>query len=112
MPPKTESLIPLVEWAEQNRVKLVTARKYAQNGRLIGAQKIFVGRNRKQPQWVVPITAKVPPPGESGNPNFKRGAINQKHVGSSFDDFLKEEGTFEQTEAAAQKRVADFQSRK
>lgn len=61
----TIMLIPLTEWAEQNTVNMATARKYAQNGRLIGAQKL-------EGRWVVPITAKVPARGESGNPNFKR----------------------------------------
>ena len=32
-----------------------------------------------------------------------------KHTGSSFDDFLEEEGTFASTEAVAVKRVIAFQ---
>lgn len=61
---KTEHLISLVEWAEQNNVNMATARKYAQNGRLAGVRK--VGK-----RWAVPITSPVPPPGLSGNPNFR-----------------------------------------
>lgn len=33
----------------------------------------------------------------------------KKHVGSNFDDFLKEEGIFEEVEAVAAKRVFIFQ---
>lgn len=54
--------ITLIEWAQQNNVVLVTARKYARNGRLVGARKI-------EGKWVVPFAAAVPPPGDSGNPN-------------------------------------------
>jgi antitoxin HicB len=32
-----------------------------------------------------------------------------KHVGSSFEDFLKEEGTFDETEVLAVKRVLTWQ---
>jgi antitoxin HicB len=32
-----------------------------------------------------------------------------KHIGSSFDDFLKEEGSLVETEAVALKRVISFQ---
>lgn len=32
-----------------------------------------------------------------------------KHVGSSFDDFLKEEGILEETQAAAAKKVLAYQ---
>lgn len=62
---RTDMLIPLMTWAEQNNVNPATARKYAQMGRIIGIAK-------KGYRWVVPITAKVPARGESGNPNFKR----------------------------------------
>ena len=31
--------------------------------------------------------------------------MSKKHIGSSFEDFLKEEGTFEETTARATKRV-------
>lgn len=65
MQTKIIMLITLIEWATQNNVVLPTARKYAQNGRLIGARKV-AGR------WVVPIAAKVPARGKSGNPNFGR----------------------------------------
>ena len=34
---------------------------------------------------------------------------NNKHVGSSFDGFLKTEGIFEESQAAAAKRVIAFQ---
>ncbi len=33
----------------------------------------------------------------------------KKHVGSNFDDFLKDEGLLENTESIAEKRVSDFQ---
>jgi DNA-binding Xre family transcriptional regulator len=35
--------------------------------------------------------------------------MNKKHIGSNFDDFLKEEKTYEQTQAAAIKRVVAYQ---
>lgn len=35
--------------------------------------------------------------------------MNKKHVGSSFDDFLKKEGILEQIESAAIKRVVACQ---
>lgn len=35
--------------------------------------------------------------------------MNKKHIGSSFDDFLKEEKTYEQAQAAALKRVLAYQ---
>ena len=35
--------------------------------------------------------------------------LNRKHVGSSFDDFLKEEGIFEEATAVAVKRVLALQ---
>ena len=35
--------------------------------------------------------------------------MKNKHIGSNFDDFLKEEGILAQTEAAAAKRVISFQ---
>ena len=35
--------------------------------------------------------------------------VNKKHVGSDFDDFLKEEGLLEEVEAVAAKRVFVFQ---
>ena len=35
--------------------------------------------------------------------------MNEKHLGSDFDDFLREENTLEATEAAAIKRVIAFQ---
>jgi len=35
--------------------------------------------------------------------------MNKKHVGSNFDDFLKEEKIYEQTQAAAIKRVVAYQ---
>ena len=37
---------------------------------------------------------------------------NNKHIGSNFDDFLKEENLLEQTEATAIKRVIAFQLQK
>jgi hypothetical protein len=35
--------------------------------------------------------------------------MNKKHIGSKFDDFLKEENLLEQVQAAAIKRVIAFQ---
>ena len=35
--------------------------------------------------------------------------VNEKHVGSDFDDFLREEGLLEEAEAVAAKRVLAFQ---
>ncbi len=35
--------------------------------------------------------------------------MNKKHIGSNFDDFLKEEKIYEQVQAAAIKRVIAFQ---
>lgn len=35
--------------------------------------------------------------------------MKNKHIGSSFDDFLKEEGTYEETTAQAIKRVLAWQ---
>jgi antitoxin HicB len=35
--------------------------------------------------------------------------MNKKHIGSKFDDFLKEENLLEQGHAAAIKRVVAFQ---
>jgi antitoxin HicB len=35
--------------------------------------------------------------------------MNKKHIGSKFDDFLKEEKLFEQVQAAAIKRVVVYQ---
>lgn len=35
--------------------------------------------------------------------------MNKKHVGSNFDDFLKEEKIYEQAQAAAIKRVIAYQ---
>jgi hypothetical protein len=35
--------------------------------------------------------------------------MNDKHVGSDFDDFLREEGLLEEVEAVAAKRVLAFQ---
>jgi antitoxin HicB len=35
--------------------------------------------------------------------------LDNKHIGSSFDDFLAEEGTLAETEAVALKRVIAFQ---
>ena len=35
-----------------------------------------------------------------------------KHIGSSFDDFLQKEGILEQTQAAAAKKVIAFQIKK
>ena len=35
--------------------------------------------------------------------------MNPKHVGSDFDDFLREEGLLEEAEAIAAKRVLAFQ---
>ena len=35
--------------------------------------------------------------------------MKKKHIGSNFDDFLKDEGTFAETEALAVKRVIAFQ---
>ena len=35
--------------------------------------------------------------------------MNKKHIGSSFDDFLEEEGILAKTEAVAIKRVIAFQ---
>lgn len=33
----------------------------------------------------------------------------KKHIGSSFDDFLKEKGLLENAQSIAEKRVSDFQ---
>ncbi|HLF17936.1 MAG TPA: helix-turn-helix transcriptional regulator [Candidatus Omnitrophota bacterium] len=38
--------------------------------------------------------------------------MKNKHVGSSFDDFLKEEDLLEKAQAAAAKKVISFQIRK
>jgi antitoxin HicB len=35
--------------------------------------------------------------------------MNEKHIGSDFDDFLAEEGLLEEAEAVAVKRVLAFQ---
>jgi antitoxin HicB len=35
--------------------------------------------------------------------------MNKKHIGSNFDDFIKEENLFEQVQAAAVKRVIAYQ---
>ena len=35
--------------------------------------------------------------------------MNEKHVGSDFDDFLREEGLLEEVEAVAAKRVLAYQ---
>ena len=35
--------------------------------------------------------------------------MNKKHIGSSFDDFLKEENLYEKVQAAAIKRVIAYQ---
>lgn len=35
--------------------------------------------------------------------------MNKKHVGNDFDDFLKEEGIYEQVQAVAIKRVIAYQ---
>ncbi len=35
--------------------------------------------------------------------------MNKKHVGSNFDDFLKEDGLYEQVQAVAIKRVIAYQ---
>ena len=35
--------------------------------------------------------------------------MNEKHVGSDFDDFLREEGLLDEVEAVAAKRVLAFQ---
>lgn len=35
--------------------------------------------------------------------------MNEKHVGSDFDDFLREEGLLEEAEAVAAKRVLAYQ---
>ena len=35
--------------------------------------------------------------------------MNKKHIGSNFDDFLKEEKIYEQAQAAAIKRVVAYQ---
>ncbi len=35
--------------------------------------------------------------------------MKNKHMGSNFDDYLNEEGTLAETEAAAVKRVIAFQ---
>ncbi len=37
--------------------------------------------------------------------------MKNKYIGSNFDDFLKEEGTLAEVEAAATKRVISFQIR-
>jgi antitoxin HicB len=37
------------------------------------------------------------------------GTMSKKHMGSSVDDFLKEEGIFEQTQALAVKEVVAWQ---
>lgn len=36
--------------------------------------------------------------------------MNPKHLGSSFDDCLREEGLLEKVEAVAAKRVLDFET--
>jgi antitoxin HicB len=38
--------------------------------------------------------------------------MNKKQIGSNFDDFLREEGIFDEVEAAAIKRVIAFQIEK
>jgi antitoxin HicB len=38
-----------------------------------------------------------------------REAMKKKHIGSSFEDFLKEEGIFEETTTQAVKRVLSWQ---
>ena len=35
--------------------------------------------------------------------------MNKKHIGSNFDDFLKEDGIYEQVQAVAIKRVIAYQ---
>jgi DNA-binding Xre family transcriptional regulator len=35
--------------------------------------------------------------------------MNKKHIGSNFDDFLKEDGLYEQVQAVAIKRVIAYQ---
>lgn len=35
--------------------------------------------------------------------------MNEQHLGSDFDEFLKEESLLEETEAVAAKRVLDYQ---
>ena len=42
----------------------------------------------------------------------KKRKVKNKHRGSSFDDFLKEEGLFEECNAEAVKRVIAFQLEK
>ena len=37
--------------------------------------------------------------------------MKNKHMGSNFDDFLKEEGVLAETEAAAAKRIISYQVR-
>jgi hypothetical protein len=37
------------------------------------------------------------------------GAMSKKHMGSSIDDFLKEEGIFEETQAQAVKEIIAWQ---
>lgn len=44
--------------------------------------------------------------------NNQRGFMKNKHRGSNFDDFLKEEGLFEECNAEAVKRVIAFQLEK
>lgn len=36
--------------------------------------------------------------------------MDPKHLGSSFDDFLREEGLLEEAEAVTVKRVLDFEA--
>lgn len=62
---KTVMFLPLSEWAALNAVVIITARTYAQQGKLAGAQKID---NR----WLVPITTKPPTPGKRGKPVTQR----------------------------------------
>ncbi len=35
--------------------------------------------------------------------------MNKKHIGSNFDDFLKEDGVYEQVQAVATKRLIAYQ---
>jgi antitoxin HicB len=47
--------------------------------------------------------------GESPSSDVKVTSMNKQHLGSDFDDFLKEEGILAECEATAHKRVVTWQ---
>jgi hypothetical protein len=48
---------------------------------------------------------------QSGNIVKATKRMNEKHIGSDFDDFLREEQLLDEAEATARQRVMDFCSR-